>query len=191
MAVRWSPSPSTGARRRGAPALGEHIEAEAVIDASGQRGVIGKQLDLRRVVDDMRCVATYAYYDNMAGVPGPLSRHVQWVVSIDDGWCWFIPVSPTRTSVGVVSRQKGLMALGDFEEALRAAGFPLDGATASPGRAKTASASPGTGRSPPAASLGRAGGSSATPPVLWIRSSRAALTSPSAAASAPASPRCG
>lgn len=108
---------------------GEHIEAEAVIDASGQRGVIGKQLDLRRVVDDMRCVATYAYYDNMAGVPGPLSRHVQWVVSIDDGWCWFIPVSPTRTSVGVVSRQKGLMALGDFEEALRAAGFPLDGAT--------------------------------------------------------------
>lgn len=111
-------------RRDGARVVGidEH-DADVVIDASGQRCLVGRALGLTRLVSDLRCSATYGYFEGCGGFPGVLGRHVQWVVSIPDGWAWFIPISAERTSVGVVCRDKHVLDEERFSEATSC--FPL------------------------------------------------------------------
>lgn len=101
----------------------DDVDADWVIDASGQRNLVGRALGTTRLVSDLRCSATYGYYTGCGGFPGVLGRHVQWVVSTQDGWAWFIPVSADRTSVGVVTRSKRVLSDADFATAT--ACFPL------------------------------------------------------------------
>jgi FAD-dependent halogenase len=103
--------------------------ARCVLDCTGQRCLFGRQLGGTRLVSDMRATATYTYFDGAGGVPGPLGRHVQLVVSLPDGWAWFIPISATRTSVGLVHRLKEKIDPERFMELLKPAGLPLSGAT--------------------------------------------------------------
>ena len=117
----------TGVRARG-PDGPEELVADHVVDASGQRCLLGRAFRLTRTVEDLRSTATYAYFDGAGGVPGVLGRLVQWVVSVPQGWVWFIPVSAERTSVGVVHRGRTRLSEQDFEEALALAGLPLAGA---------------------------------------------------------------
>jgi flavin-dependent dehydrogenase len=113
------------ARVVGVRAGGEVHRAAWVLDASGQASVIGRRLGQPEDVEDMRAVATYAYYDGAGGVAGPLGRHVQLVVSIEDGWAWFIPVSAERTSVGFVTRERPMVDPAKFHAAVAAAGLPI------------------------------------------------------------------
>ncbi len=107
----------------------EHVErARLVLDASGQHRVLARALTEQVAVPDMNATATYAYFDGAGGVPGVLGRHVQWVVTVPEGWIWFIPISPDRTSVGCVCRERARMEPERFERMLRASGLPLDGA---------------------------------------------------------------
>lgn len=108
---------------------GRVLPAAAVIDASGQRALLSRQLGLHRLVSDLRCSASYTYYEGAGGFPGVLGRNVQWIVSLDEGWAWFIPIGPERTSVGVVTRAARVLEPGAFERAVQAAGFPLGQAT--------------------------------------------------------------
>lgn len=117
-----------GVRVRG-PDGDQDLLADAVVDASGQHCLLGRAFRLTRAVEDLRSTATYAYYDGAGGVPGVLGRHVQWVVTVPHGWAWFIPVSETRTSVGVVHQGRTRLTEADFHAAVAAAGFPVDGAT--------------------------------------------------------------
>lgn len=116
----------TGVRLRS----GELVRSPLVVDASGQHSLLGRKLDLTADVVDLRATATYAYYDGAGGVPGPLGRHVQLVVTLSDGWAWFIPVSADRTSVGLVVRERGRMSPERFDALLAEAEFPLAGARA-------------------------------------------------------------
>lgn len=100
--------------------------ADVVVDASGQRCLLGRAKGLTRVVSDLRCTATYSYFEGAGGFPGPLGRHVQWVVTVPDGWAWFIPVSADRTSVGLVHRGRKRLEPQQFLDTVRAL-FPLDG----------------------------------------------------------------
>ena len=93
-----------GDRVIGLRAGGEVLEADFVIDASGQRALLGRALGLGQPVADLDAVATYTWLDGAGGFPGPLARHIQWVVTVPEGWVWFIPLSADRTSVGVVCR---------------------------------------------------------------------------------------
>jgi flavin-dependent dehydrogenase len=111
----------------------EEWRAEHVIDASGQRCLLGRHFRMIRSVEDMRATATYAYWDGAGGVDGVLGRHVQLVVTIDEGWAWFIPIAPERTSVGVVTRARERLDEVRFLAALERAGLPLAGATRVPG----------------------------------------------------------
>ncbi len=111
---------------------GSEIRARHVIDASGQRCLIGRALKLCRVVSDLQFTATYCYLDGAGGLPGALGRHAQWVVTLPDGWAWFIPISATRTSVGVVHRQRKALSDAEFDAAVATTGFPVDGATPVP-----------------------------------------------------------
>lgn len=105
------------------------VQPQIVIDASGQRALLGRHFDLHRPVTDLRATATYAYFDGAGGVPGPLGRHVQLVVTIPEGWAWFIPISATRTSVGVICHSRERLSLQRFEELLAEANLPLETAT--------------------------------------------------------------
>jgi halogenation protein CepH len=104
---------------------GETVRANLVVDASGQSCVLGRKLGLHADVPDMHATATYAYYDGAGGVPGPLGRHVQLVVTLKEGWAWFIPVSAERTSIGIVSRERGRMSPERFTELLSEAELPI------------------------------------------------------------------
>jgi flavin-dependent halogenase len=119
-----------GGRVRGVRlAGGEVLEARVVIDASGQRCLLGRAFGLTSEVPDLQATSTYAYYDGAGGAPGPLGRHVQQVVTVKDGWVWFIPVSQERTSVGVVVRERRRVDQERFQAMLDESGLPLAGAT--------------------------------------------------------------
>lgn len=107
--------------------------ADIVLDASGQGTVLGRRFGLTRVAADLRSTATHAYYEGGGGVPGPLGRHVQYVVTVPDGWIWYIPISADVTSVGVVLKEKARMSEERFRRVLAEAELPLDGAKMVPG----------------------------------------------------------
>jgi len=111
------------------PSGTERVLPRVVVDASGQRCVLGRRLGQHETVPDLRSTATYGYWDGAGGLPGPLSRHVQYVVTIPEGWAWFIPVSSTRTSIGIVHRRPRKMDRAEWEQAIRQAGLPIEGAT--------------------------------------------------------------
>lgn len=115
---------------------GQEVEerADVVLDASGQSCLLGRAFQLQEAVPDMQATATYAYYQGAGGVPGVLGRHVQLVVTVPEGWIWFIPVSADRTSVGLVHRGRERIPLARFEEILaRTEALPLRGARRLPG----------------------------------------------------------
>jgi halogenation protein CepH len=111
---------------------GSTVAADWVLDASGQRCLLGARFGLAGLVADMRATATYAYYDGAGGVPGPLGRHVQYVYTVPDGWCWFIPIGPERTSVGVVTQRHKKLAPEELDAILAQTDFPLAGAAQVP-----------------------------------------------------------
>lgn len=124
----------TGVLRDGGRVTGVTVEgrgevrADVVLDCTGQRCLVGRALGLTRLVSDLQATATYGYYDHAGGVPGALGRHVQLVVSLDDGWAWFIPVSPTRTSVGVVVNERARLSPERFAALVAEAELPVEGA---------------------------------------------------------------
>ena len=107
---------------------GEQIYSDHVIDASGQRCLVGRYLKLTRMVSDLQFTATYGYYDGAGGFAAPLGRHVQWVVTLPDGWAWFIPISPERTSIGIVNRARKRLTEEQFSGQIQQAGFPVSNA---------------------------------------------------------------
>ncbi len=104
------------------------IHADWVIDASGQRCLVAQSLGLTTPVPDLQATATYAYFENAGGYPGPLGRHVQWVVTIPSGWVWFIPTSAGTTSVGVVIRERRRLSDEEFQACIAEAQLPLENA---------------------------------------------------------------
>lgn len=78
------------------------VRAEVVVDASGQAGYLAKRLDLRRGDPALRNVALYAHFEGVHRPPGERSGDIRIISRRDMGWIWFIPISDTVTSVGVV-----------------------------------------------------------------------------------------
>lgn len=79
----------------------EIVRAAYFLDCSGRNTLIGSKLDLKRVYPNLRKFAVYAHYDHVcmpSGIDGTLTR----MVRAEKSWFWLIPLSETRTSVGVV-----------------------------------------------------------------------------------------
>jgi len=91
------------------------LEARHIVDASGQEGVIGRALDLRRVDPHFRNLAVYGYYENAERLPEPDQTNI-FIESFEHGWFWNIPLHTGWMSVGAVvdSRygQDGIARLG-------------------------------------------------------------------------------
>lgn len=99
--VEFHPTEVTLTIRRDHKPESEPVSARYVLDCSGRNTIIASKFDLKRVYPNLKKFAIYAHFDGVAmpdGVDGTLTRMVRG----NDHWFWLIPLSRTRTSVGVV-----------------------------------------------------------------------------------------
>ncbi len=83
---------------------GETIDARYYIDASGTVGLLRRTLEIPiDAPDTLRNIAFWDYWENAewAETIGIGGTRVQ-VRSLPYGWIWFIPLGPTRTSIGLI-----------------------------------------------------------------------------------------
>ncbi len=94
------------------------VAAKFVVDASGNGSRIYGNLGERRYSEFFRNLALFGYFENGKRLPEPNSGNIL-SVAFDSGWFWYIPLSPTLTSIGaVVNRELADKVQGDPEKAL-------------------------------------------------------------------------
>lgn len=85
-------------------ASGQTVTARWYVDASGHGGLLRRALDVPVTCPArLKNVAIWDYWDNVewADTIGVGGTRVQ-VLSVGYGWIWFIPVSPSRASIGLI-----------------------------------------------------------------------------------------
>jgi len=83
---------------------GERIEARYFLDCTGNAGLLRRRLDIgAEEPPSLRNIAIWDYWQNAewAVTLGHGGTRIL-VLSVEFGWLWFIPISPTRTSLGLV-----------------------------------------------------------------------------------------
>ncbi len=93
---------------------GEMVEAKYYIDATGHVGLLRRAMEVE--IDcptALQNVAVWDYWQNTdwAEEIGVGGTRIQ-ILSVGYGWLWFIPLGPTRTSVGLVVPAKYFKASG-------------------------------------------------------------------------------
>ena len=82
-----------------------------VVDASGQGGLLGRQLQLRRWDPFFQNLAVYAYFTGVRSLPAPDETNI-FIESYPGGWLWNIPLHTGWAGVGAVvdsrTGQKGI-----------------------------------------------------------------------------------
>jgi FADH2-dependent halogenase len=72
-----------------------------LVDCSGRNALVGTHLNLRRNYPELRKFSLYAHFegvDRLPGIEGTLTQMVRG----RDRWFWIIPITATKTSIGVV-----------------------------------------------------------------------------------------
>ena len=81
---------------------GSHsIRARYLVDASGRTSVLGRQFKIKKTYDHLQKLSIFAHYDGVSraeGIDGTLTTLIRGI----DRWFWIIPLTPERTSIGVV-----------------------------------------------------------------------------------------
>ena len=77
------------------------IEADWVVDASGQAALLSRTLALRRWDNQFRNMAVYGYFKGSQRLPDPDATNI-FIESYEHGWAWNIPLANDIASVGVV-----------------------------------------------------------------------------------------
>jgi len=95
------------------------IRAKYVVDASGNRSRIYQRAGAARQYSEFfRSLALFGYFEGGKRLPEPNSGNIL-CAAFDSGWFWYIPLSPTLTSVGAVVRHEEAGRIqGDPERAL-------------------------------------------------------------------------
>jgi len=106
---------------------GENVTARWYVDATGHVGILRRAMDVP--VEYPTSLQNVAFWDYWQGAKwaeavGSTGTRVQ-VMSLGYGWIWFIPLSSTRTSVGLVTpaeyfKKSGLKPEQIYEKALAA-----------------------------------------------------------------------
>lgn len=95
------------------------VKARYVIDASGNSTTLSKTVGERIYSKFFQNVALYCYYQGGKRLPEPRTGNIL-SEAFSDGWCWYIPLSPDLTSVGmVVAKQHAEQLRQGPEEAMR------------------------------------------------------------------------
>jgi flavin-dependent dehydrogenase len=79
--------------------------AKLLIDASGQGTLVGRHLNTRKGFTDpqLQKVSYFQHFEGVERLEGTASGHPS-LFMCDEGWFWLIGLSPTKTSVGFVTR---------------------------------------------------------------------------------------
>ncbi len=77
------------------------VAAKYVADASGNRSILSPKVGERLYSKFFNNIAIYGYFDNAKRLPEPNQGNIL-VEAIPKGWIWYIPLTKTLTSVGVV-----------------------------------------------------------------------------------------
>ena len=80
----------------------QQLEARFLLDATGRRGLISKQLDLRVADPELRKTALFAHFRGVPHLPGRAAGDIQVIVREGSGWGWMIPLPDDRMSIGFV-----------------------------------------------------------------------------------------
>ena len=75
--------------------------AHWIVDASGQNGVLARQLDLRTHDQFFRNLAVYSYFSGAKRLPHPDDGNI-FIEAFEHGWSWAIPLPDDIMSVGIV-----------------------------------------------------------------------------------------
>ncbi|HEU0209479.1 MAG TPA: NAD(P)/FAD-dependent oxidoreductase [Candidatus Udaeobacter sp.] len=87
--------------QRDPPATRGEIRARYLVDASGRTSVLGRQFNIKKTYDHLQKLSVFAHYDGIwraEGIDGTLTV----LIRSADRWFWLIPLTSSRTSVGVV-----------------------------------------------------------------------------------------
>ena len=99
--VLWHEGAARGIRYRTDAGAEGVVEAEFLLDASGQSGLVGHALGLRRWDTFFRNLAVYGYYRGSERLPDPDETNI-FIESYQGGWTWNIPLADSLASVGAV-----------------------------------------------------------------------------------------
>lgn len=77
------------------------VEARYLLDCSGRQTMLGSLLKLKKTYDHLQKFSLFAHYENVDRLPGRDATLIRMVRGLDR-WFWLIPLTETRTSVGVV-----------------------------------------------------------------------------------------
>lgn len=78
------------------------VRARALVDATGQHGLLSRKFGLRRPEPLLANIALYSHYHGVPRLDGKRPTDLRLIAREDAGWFWTIPVSDDLTSVGLV-----------------------------------------------------------------------------------------
>ncbi|MDE2967924.1 MAG: tryptophan 7-halogenase [Chloroflexota bacterium] len=79
----------------------EELEADWIVDASGQNGFLATRLNLRTNDEFFRNLAVYSYFHGAERLPEPDTGNI-FIEAYEHGWSWAIPLPDDVMSIGVV-----------------------------------------------------------------------------------------
>jgi flavin-dependent dehydrogenase len=77
------------------------IEARYLLDCSGRQTLLGGMFKVKRSYENLQKFSLFAHYEKVERLPGKDATLIRMVRGLDR-WFWLIPLTDTRTSVGVV-----------------------------------------------------------------------------------------
>jgi len=93
--------------------------ARFVADASGNTTLTARQVGVREYSKFFQNVALFCYFENGKRLPAPNSGNIL-SAAFDEGWFWYIPLSPALTSVGaVVAKQHAKILKDGHQQAMQ------------------------------------------------------------------------
>ena len=101
---------ATGVVLRDAAGNEQTIEAQVVVDATGQQALLANKLGIREVNPNLKKVAIWTYYRNAYREPGEHGGATIILHTRDkESWFWWIPLKNGITSVGCVGDRDYLL----------------------------------------------------------------------------------
>jgi len=102
---------ATGVRVRRLDESEDRVSARVVLDASGQKGVIPRELSRQQGVPGLQNTAVYAHYTGVRLDPG-IDAGSTLIYRLDaKSWIWFIPL-PGVVSIGLVTSAREILRFG-------------------------------------------------------------------------------
>jgi halogenation protein CepH len=92
------------------------VRSKFVVDASGSSSILAASAGERVYSRFFQNIAVFAYFNNGKRLPDPSSGNI-FCCAFDKGWFWYIPLSPTLTSVGAVIGKEHVGLIGEGREA--------------------------------------------------------------------------